>query len=765
MPRSMEELRRRIAAQLRDKQSATIPVEFGARITAAAAEGDGWVWTVVVCKAGWGTAQLFGPEEHANKPQYIPREVLPQIAAAVEGARFRRRHPLESEGDGQGLPDLIAGWVEKGRVVGDEVHADVRLLPNETEMRARLVAARDAGQMELFNVSLLTYFQGRVDRVEGREAIVVQKVHKVVALDMCAEPGWGGKFLTMRLAASLRPLEEEVVGTSATADAGRKSTEGRSMKDHILKLLVVLASFAKDRADALRKELDTAPEAELPKRFDQVVDAFVECSNGAFVNANASKGQDPALIERVHQALGELARLLKETGAGGDMLVKATAAQAKAVEALAEAKAIQFGNLLDMKIKAATLSEQPEAIVREHFKGRIAEEKEVDSFIGVVKAQFAKFTEIGRVTDAHPVRMGRETQDKLQLAMDKMMGVKAALEDKTVPAFRGIREAFIEVTGSSDFAAIASGALYKVRAAITTASLPQILLNSMTKRLLQDYMAIGWKGLDRLVSFVGVSDFKTQDRVRLGYFPDLATVAEDAAYVEIANPTDEKISYAVSKKGNLFTLTEETIRNDDTGKLRSIPERLARAAIRTAKQAVSTLLITPGNYDPDGVAVFHATHGNLGSVALSAAELDAREIALFNQTEPDSGKKLGLRINYIVIPINLDSTARQINNNNEGTNNWAGRFGPMGAQEPPGIIVNEQFTDTNDWLYGSDEFKPIEMGVLDGADGQPPIPQILLANDPTVGQQFTNDRAQYKVKSVFGLDWIDFRSIGKNVVP
>jgi len=89
----------------------------------------------------------------------------------------------------------------------------------------------------------------------------------------------------------------------------------------------------------------------------------------------------------------------------------------------------------------------------------------------------------------------------------------------------------------------------------------------------------------------------------------------------------------------------------------------------------------------------------------------------------------------------------------------------VGQQYPSGIIVDEQLADANDWYYGTDEAKPIEMGVLDGADGQPPIPQILLANDPTVGQQFTNDRAQYKVKLVFGLDWIDFRSIGKNVVP
>ena len=761
MPVSIEELRRRIAARLRENQSATIPLEFGAAIVAAAAESDGWVWPVVVCKAGWWKAQILGVPELAGIPQYIPREILPQIAAATNGARFRRRHPLEHEGSGDVLPELIAGWVENARVEGDEVRADIHLLPNETELRARLLAARDAGQMQLFNVSIYASFHFRRDRIEGRQAMVAERIARVAGLDLCGQPGGGGKFQDMRLAAALGALDEEDSPELAGAQDGRpqgadRHEKGATMKNRIIALLAALATFAQERAEKLRTGLEAMPEADLPKRFDEVVDAFVECANGAYTNVNAGTRQDPALIARVQAALAELTKIVKENG--GALLTKAN-------EALEKAEKIQFTNLLETKLKVAKLPEQAEGIVRAHLKDRVAEEAAVDAEITAVRAAFAKFSEIGGVSDAATASVSLDSQDKLQLAMDGMMGVQAALKDPNCKPFRGIQDAFMVITGSRDFASIENGGLYRVRAAITTASLPQILLNSMTKRLIQDYLAIGWKGLERLVQFVGVSDFKTQDRVRLGYFPDLATVAEDAAYVEIANPTDEKISYTISKRGNIFTLTEETIRNDDTGKLRSIPERLARAAIRTAKQAVTDKLITPGLYDPDGLAVFVAGHNNLGAVALTAAELDAREVALFGQTEPDSAKKLGFRINYIVIPINLDSTARQLNNNETGANNWAGRFGPVGAQYPPGIIVNEQLADANDWYYGTDEAKPIEMGVLDGADGQPPIPQILLANDPTVGAAFTNDRAQYKVKSVFGLDWIDFRGIGKNVVP
>jgi hypothetical protein len=68
----------------------------------------------------------------------------------------------------------------------------------------------------------------------------------------------------------------------------------------------------------------------------------------------------------------------------------------------------------------------------------------------------------------------------------------------------------------------------------------------------------------------------------------------------------------------------------------------------------------------------------------------------------------------------------------------------------------------NDWYYGTDAsaVPTIEIGFLDGFAE----PQILLANLPTQGTQFTNDQIQYKVKHVYGGDIVDFRGAGKSVV-
>ena len=43
----------------------------------------------------------------------------------------------------------------------------------------------------------------------------------------------------------------------------------------------------------------------------------------------------------------------------------------------------------------------------------------------------------------------------------------------------------------------------------------------------------------------------------------------------------------------------------------------------------------------DGVALFHADHGNLGSTALSYAAWDATRVAMRKQTSLNSGERLG----------------------------------------------------------------------------------------------------------------------------
>jgi hypothetical protein len=357
--------------------------------------------------------------------------------------------------------------------------------------------------------------------------------------------------------------------------------------------------------------------------------------------------------------------------------------------------------------------------------------------------------------------IGRNSLDKIQLGMDAMLGVKEAVADRNVRPFRGIREAYTYCTGDLDVTQVDRGGFFRVSEAIATTDFPNILLSSLTKRLIQDYMEFQVvPGLERLYTATVLGDYKPQDRVRMGYLGDLPTVAEAGAYVELTKPTDEKITYSLVKKGGLLTISEETIRNDDLNKIAQFPNRLARAARHTLATFVTTFFTTPPAYDPDALAWFHATHNNLGATALSSAELDARAILLAKQSEKDSGNRLGLTLDWLMIPIDDRPTAMQINRNMTATNNWYDKFG----ENEENIIVNPLLAEANvhSWYFGTFPVNApfLEIGFLDGYQ----TPQLFIANLPTQGTQFTNDQLQYKAKFVFGGKPIDYRGVGKEVV-
>lgn len=194
-----------------------------------------------------------------------------------------------------------------------------------------------------------------------------------------------------------------------------------------------------------------------------------------------------------------------------------------------------------------------------------------------------------------------ERKDYLQLRMDGLFGVREALQDGRIRPFRGIRDGYLEVTGDLDFD-FGAGTMYRTREAISTADFPNILLNSMTKRLIQDYKELGLGGVEKLITPARRDSYKTADSVRLGFLGDLPTVAEAAVYTELTPPTDEKVSYSLAKHGGVLAISEETIRNDDLSKIAAFPSRLARSGIRTLRQFITDFFVNNPLYDPDAVA-------------------------------------------------------------------------------------------------------------------------------------------------------------------
>jgi hypothetical protein len=746
-------------------ETAFVPVSQSGMFIAseAGSDADDWVFPVQVMKTGWAHGDIGGL---GNVPHYFTPEVVAQVAQALNEAKFGRQHP--ANGTGANDPGRIAGWMSNGRYVSESATGNVHLLASETALQSTLSAARKAGKLDLFGVSMLGFVKFKTGTVEGKNCLISQSLGKLISVDLCAEAGAGGKFLPYAasrevLAEIAERQKESLVKASAqhgSGDAGR--LKGALMKDRIKKLLDSLRKHDAGRADALTTECEALKDEQLPEFMLKVTEA-------------ATQTVDKAMQQ--------------STSATADMTALVTESKAT----LAAVKLIQSNNLVETKLTASKLPVPAMNLVRQHLKDRVVAEAEVDEEIKLVRESFAAFSDIGRVKSGGRVEMGLDSRDKVQLAMDRMLGVteagqkayvdvmaKAGVQKQLlageagIAAFRGPKQAYMIVTGDRDltFGRNGEGGFTKVTEAVATTDFPNLLLDSMFKKLIQDYAEVGMNGLDQLITEgPPLTDYRTQSRVREGYMGDFPIVAEAGPYTELTKPTDERITYAPAKRGGLLTVSEETIRADDLGKIKQFPNRLARAGRHTLKTFVTNFFVNNPNYVPDGVSWFNAAHNNLGAVPLSVDSLNAQEIVLMKQTEKDSGNRLGMRISWIMVPVDLAAIAWGINNSEEYNpgpglkvgNPFYQRFGPVspGQAAPPRVIVNELLTDPNDWYYGVDtsQVPTLEVAYIDGIS----TPQIFMADLQTQGTQFTNDQIQYKAKFPFGGGILDFRGVGKSV--
>jgi len=630
-------------------------------------------------------------------------------------------------------------------MAGNAAMGTVHLLQSESVLQAKLAAARAAGKLDLFGVSVLGYFAFKPGRMEGKPCLVAGGLGKLMSVDLCAEAGAGGKFLPY---AASRAVRSEIARMQSRA---REPEELNPKKNH------------RTGGASGARPPQGGPMHEKTNREATGKDHILKVTEALRVH-DAPAGQPPG---------DESDPALHQPGAGAPRGTNADSAALvrQAQAALDEARKTQALTLMEARLADAHLPASAARLVREHLRGQAASEAEIDAEIQRVRDAFTVYA---NAVGAGGARVGLETVDKVQLAMDALLGIREARKDANAHAFRGVKDAYMFITGDRDlrFGRHSQGGFTRVAEAISSADFPNILLNSMTKKLLQDYAEVGMAGLDLLITSASLADYKQQDRVREGYFGDLPVVGEAQPYLELAKPTDERISYTPSKHGGLLTVSEETIRNDDLGGIARFPSHLARAGRHTLKSYVTNnFFVNNPAYAPDGAAWFSGGHNNLGSNPFGVDALVNAEVALMKQQEKDSGNRLGFRIQWIMVPVDLAAQAWQVNSSptyNPGpgvqqANPFYQRFGPLGpnGEAPKGIIVNELLAAPHNWYYGvwPSNIPFLEIGYLDGVEE----PQIFLAGLATQGALFTNDQIQYKAKFVFGGAITDFRPVGMNL--
>ncbi len=323
--------------------------------------------------------------------------------------------------------------------------------------------------------------------------------------------------------------------------------------------------------------------------------------------------------------------------------------------------------------------------------------------------------------------------------------------------FNGLREAYTEFSGDTNIDYF--GKNVRVNQVAALPAFEQAIANVCNIQLLLDYDTeiYGWRRV--VTCFTSRPDFRENVRVRLNYVADLPDVLEDAPFTdpETISDNNQSISYIVNEKGMNLVFTRRVVIDDDIGVVQRAVAQAGRAAWRTLAKRVWNLLINNTTYGADGVAVFNAAHGNLGSAALSASALTAGRTAMFAQTEPNGADPLALGAGplLLVIPIQLEATALPLNHaqwldSSYTLNPWIHRFG----KENENILVNPLCTSATNWFLFdvSGKVAIVEVGFLQGAQ----YPQVVQST-PYTDSEFLHDRVTYKMRHEYECAIIDYR--------
>lgn len=205
----------------------------------------------------------------------------------------------------------------------------------------------------------------------------------------------------------------------------------------------------------------------------------------------------------------------------------------------------------------------------------------------------------------------------------------------------------------------------KLEEAITTTDFPYLLGHITDRAVLANYHApenplYNWKDYMKVTK---VNNFNTVDRYRItGKDPLLPLVPERGEYQPIT-PSEFKNSYSVKKYGRQFDISWEAQINDDLGAFRDMPSEMAYAAKNTEAVLATSLIADAAGPNVllygDTIADCGQNVTNLGSLPLTIANLEITIGLMKSQTDP-SGKRLRIRPTTLVVPPELESTARAI---------------------------------------------------------------------------------------------------------
>ena len=309
----------------------------------------------------------------------------------------------------------------------------------------------------------------------------------------------------------------------------------------------------------------------------------------------------------------------------------------------------------------------------------------------------------------------------------------------------------------------------------TTGSFPMLLMDASNKSLLAGYEEAPYTWNMWARQGPSVDDMKNINRIRFSAMGTPEVVPENHDYPE-AKTGDEKETYRVEKYGSMFSISWETIVNDDLDALSRVPAMQGASCRRKQNQVVYSVLTANAAMGDTGL-LFNATaqttaggHSNTSGAAAapSVTTLNAGYLSMMTKTgltvNGVAGPILNIQPSYLIVPANYGATALQllgsiadpsVGGSAAGNSNTLNIYGPNGSR-PIKVIIEPTLdaSSTTVWYLAAStsQVDTVELTFLAGEESP------VLESDWVM----TNDTYLFKVRQTFAAAAIDFRGLYRN---
>ena len=251
-----------------------------------------------------------------------------------------------------------------------------------------------------------------------------------------------------------------------------------------------------------------------------------------------------------------------------------------------------------------------------------------------------------------------------------------------------------------------------------------------------------------------VVDFRLHNRYLRGSFGALDQVNEAGEFKNKPIPDLAKEVIRAKTVGNMINLSRQAIINDDMQVFSGLAVDLGRAAKLTIEIDVYALLNSNPNMN-DGIALFHALHGNLAAAgaAPSMAAFDAIGVAMASQKDLSGNEFLDIEPNTLLLPRSIRGTAISINGSEYDPDT-------VNKLQKPNIVKG-----MFDTIVGTPRLTGTAYYAFADKDVAPALEVVFLngVTEPFTDSQdgWRVDGVEWKVRHDYGVGAVNWRSAYK----